>query len=397
MAALLGLLFLLLHQTPALSAPPAANSNRFLLLLDTSLAMKPLETAQRETTFDLVYSGLRGQMTNGDTYGLWLAGEKNDTSFPMESWKLKHAVELAAKAAVHVKDRGYKGRGALDTALADAKRVVQNVGDLTVVLVSNGETPVQGTPFDEAINARFTELAPVMKQAGVTLNTVLVAQDGEFVAWAVNSPEFLIEMPSLPARMGKKKFQAAQAEKAAATAKAEAAAEKPRVAVAPLIITKESVAQEKRSYSAAATMQVEPALVAATNVVASNAVSTVAIAPATNNPVAVTPTTTTNSPALAGSSKTAATNAVLVVAVPVTSSNAAVLTALAPKPAALPETPVAPPVSSAPPSTSVSVLLWAAAGAGAMLLVVLAALLFARSRRPQPSLISQALVRERVG
>ena len=395
MAALLGLLFL--HQTPALSAPPAANSNRFLLLLDTSLAMKPLETAQREATFDLVYSGLRGQMTNGDTYGLWLAGEKNDTSFPMESWKLKHAVELAAKAAVHVKDRGYKGRGALATALADAKRVVQNVGDLTVVLVSNGETPVQGTPFDDAINARFTELAPVMKQAGVTLNTVLVAQDGEFVAWAVNSPEFLIEMPSLPARTGKKKFQAAQAEKAAATAKAEAAAEKPRVAVAPLIITKESVAQEKRSYSAAATMQVEPALVAATNVVASNAVSTVAIAPATNNPVAVTPTTTTNSPALAGSSKTAATNAVRVVAVPVTASNAAVLTALAPKPAALPETAVASPVSSAPPSARVSVLRWAAAGAGAMLIVVLAALLFARSRRAQPSLISQSLVRERVG
>ena len=89
---MLGLLFLLLHLTPALSAPLAANSNRFLLLLDTSLAMKPLETAQREATFDLVYSGLRGQMTNGDTYGLWLAGEKNDTSFPMESWKLKHAV-----------------------------------------------------------------------------------------------------------------------------------------------------------------------------------------------------------------------------------------------------------------------------------------------------------------
>ena len=394
---MLGLLFLLLHQSPALSAPPAANSNRFLLLLDTSLAMKPLETAQRETTFDLVYSGLRGQMTNGDTYGLWLAGEKNDTSFPMESWNLKHAVELAAKAAVHVKDRGYKGRGGLDTALADAKRVVQNVGDLTVVLVSNGETPVKGTPFDDAINARFTELAPVMKQAGVTLNTVLVAQDGEFVAWAVNSPEFLIEMPSLPARTGKKKFQAAQAEKAAATAKAEAAAEKPRVAIPPLIITKESVAQEKRSYSAAATMQVEPALVAATNAVASNAVSTVAIAPANNNPAAVNPTTTTNSPALVSSSKTAATNAVLVVAVPVTSSNVAVLTALAPKPAVPPETAMAPPVSSAPPSASVSVVLWAAAGAGAMLIVVLVALLFARSRRTQPSLISQALVRERLG
>ena len=385
---LLGLLLFLLP-TRASAAPPATNSNRFLLLLDTSLAMKPLETAQREATFDLVYSGLRGHMTNGDTYGLWLAGERNDTSFPMESWKLKYAVELAAKAAVHVKDRGYKGRSALDSALADVKRVVQNVGDLTVVLVSNGETPVKGTPFDDAINARFAELAPAMKLAGVTLNTVLVAQDGEFVAWAVNSPEFLIEMPSLPARTGKKKFQLAQAERAAATAKAEAAAEKPRAAVAPLIITKESVAQEKRSYSAATTLTVEPGVAATTNVAPSNAVSTAAVAPTSNNPVAVAPKAPTNSPALAAMPQAVPTSAVVAVTIPTPASTAVVLPALAPKPVAPPEP--AAPVQDAP------VILWAAAGSGATLVLVLAALLFARSRRAQPSLISQALVRERVG
>jgi len=34
-----------------------------------------------------------------------------------------------------------------------------------------------------------------MKRAKVTLNTALVAQDGEFVAWGVNSPDFLIDVP----------------------------------------------------------------------------------------------------------------------------------------------------------------------------------------------------------
>ena len=389
LAVLLGLLWL--GQATALcAASPNTNGNRFLLLLDTSLSMKPLETPQREATFDLIYSGLRGHMTNGDTYGVWLAGDRNDTSFPMESWKLKHAVELAAKAAVHLKDRGYKGAGGLNAALADVGRVVQNVGDLTVVLVSNGETPVKGTPFDDAINARFAELAPAMKQAGATLNTVLVAQDGEFVAWAVNSPDFLVEVPARPSRTGSKKFQAAQAEKAIAAAKAEAAAATPRATAAPIIITRESVAQEKRSYSAATTLQVEPTVAVATN--ASNTVATVASVPTTNGAALAT----TNVPALAAATKAVVTSAVVVATVSVPASNVA-LTAVAPKIITPAAAPLASPAPSVPPPDQSQIIWWAGAGAGAMLVLVLVVFLLVRSRRAQPSLISQSLLRQREG
>ena len=389
---LLGLLWLG-PSTAFCAVSPGTNGNRFLLILDNSLSMKPLETPQREATFDLIYSGLRGHMTNGDTYGVWLAGDRNDTSFPMESWKLKHAVELAAKAAVHLKDRGYKGAGGLNAALADVGRVVQNVGDLTVVLVSNGETPVKGTPFDDAINARFTELAPAMKQAGATLNTVLVAQDGEFVAWAVNSPDFLVEVPARPSRTGSKKFQAAQAEKAIAAAKAEAAAATPRATAAPIIITRESVAQEKRSYSAATTLQVEPTVAVATNAVSSNTVATVASVPTTNGAALAT----TNVPALAAPTKAVVTNAVVVATISAPTGTTAVLTAVAPKIITPAAAPLASPAPSVPPPDQSQIIWWVGAGAGAMLMLVLVVFLLVRSRRAQPSLISQSLLRQREG
>ena len=175
--------------------PSARSANRFLFILDTSSAMKPLELTVRETVFDFIYSGVHGRMTNGDTYGIWLASNENDTSFAMETWRPKYNVELGARATVHVKEHGYKGKARLDLALTDALRVVKRIQDLTIVIVSNGETPLAGTPFDEEINARFRELAPLLKTEKKTLNTVLVAQDGAVVAWAVNSPTELLNLP----------------------------------------------------------------------------------------------------------------------------------------------------------------------------------------------------------
>src|SRR5215213_418386 len=223
---MLVLAFLLCFQTAfAAGAPQVTSSNRFLFIIDGSASMKPFDKVARDTLFDLIYSGVRGRMTNGDTYGVWIAGEQNETSFPMEVWKSKFAVETAAKAAVYVKERGFKGRSRLDIALTDAVRVVKNVEDLTIILISNGETLIAGTPFDTEINQTFRDLAPSMKKAKVTLNTTLVAQDGDFVAWAANAPEFVIEVPYVVAKPKKPKAEPIVATPALAPAPVKAAQE----------------------------------------------------------------------------------------------------------------------------------------------------------------------------
>jgi hypothetical protein len=89
------LLVVSLLAAPAWSAQ-TAGGKRFLFIIDASSGMKPMEMPLRETLFDLIYSGARGHMTNGDTYGVWLVSDRNDTSFPMETWKEKFAVEIAA-------------------------------------------------------------------------------------------------------------------------------------------------------------------------------------------------------------------------------------------------------------------------------------------------------------
>lgn len=377
------LLAVTLLAVPAWAAQKA-EGKRFLFIIDTSAGMKPLEMPLRQTLFDLIYSGARGHMTNDDTYGVWLVGEKNNTSFPMESWKEKFAVEIAAKAVSHTKDHGLKGQANLTLALADANRIVKNIGDLTVILISNGETPLLGTPFDDAINARFRELAPAMKAAKAPVNTALVAQDGKFVAWAANSPQFLLDVPYVTPKPKPAKVEPPVVAPVAVAKPAKAAAAPPRVAANPIIITKESVAEERRTYvSSATTTNVPPAPVvtAVTNMVPAP--------PATTNAVIAVATNLTNSVA----AQTAAPTNPVLSSGPVTAAVVAVATEIKSTNAAAAPV-VSPPVASTRELSFI--FLCAGAGAGGAFVIVLAVLFFTRASRREPSLISQAIARERM-
>jgi hypothetical protein len=395
--ALMALCAALLCGLSAFGAEQTTSSNRFLFIIDTSASMKPFENVVREAMFDLIYSGMRGRMTNGDTYGLWLIGEENDMSFKMETWRQRHTVEMAARAAAHVKDHGFKGKLKLSQALADATAVIKNVEDLTVILLSNGESPIGGTPFDDAINGRFVELAPQIKKAKATLNTALIARDGQFVAWAVNSPDFLIEVPYVAPTPKRAKPQAV-AQKIPETAPAPAAkvaapSATPRVAGPPIIITKDTVAQERRTFLAmTSTATNEPAAVpAATNMIAA---ATPVVA--TNVNEVKTATATTN--AVAQQLGTAPTNAPVTKVVAATKSaatNVASVVKPATPAAAIPAT-MGALADTTPATQGVHPLLWVGLGAGAAFTCVLAILVILRSRRQEPSLISQSLVRERV-
>ena len=380
------LLIVTLLAAPAWSAPKA-EGKRFLFIVDTSAGMKPLDMSVRQTIFDLIYSGARGHMTNDDTYGLWLVGEKNNTSFPMESWKEKFAVEIAAKAVSHTKDQGFKGQANLTLALADASRIVKNIGDLTVVVISNGETPLRGTPFDDAINDRFRELAPVMKAAKATVNTALVAQGGKFVAWAANSPQFLLDVPQVAPKPKPMKVEPPVVAPVAVAKPVQAVAAPPRLAANSIIITKDSVAEERRSYVSSSTMTSAPP--APVVVAVTNAAPTTPALPATNAVTAAA----TNQP----------TNVVAKSAAPVSAT-----TNLAPAPtaAAVTETTstnvvVAPVAASGQPLVTSGrelsfIFLCAGAGAGGAFVIVLGVLFFSRAGRREPSLISQAIARERM-
>ncbi len=394
--------------TASLLAQPATSSNRFLFIIDTSSSMKAFDKGVQDSLFELIYSGVRGHMTNGDTYGIWLMNEENDMSFKMEMWRQKFTVEMGARAALHVKEHGFKGKLDLAQAMHDALAVIQGVGDLTVILISNGETPVSQTPFDDVINARYRELAPAMKRKKATINTVLAAQDGKLLAWAVNSPDYVVEIPSLPPKPKPPAPPIVLAPSSAVTnatrvavAPVPAEPARARANVSPIIITKDIVAQERRQFLAlASTLTNEPGAVSAVTNPAPNPVPEAVVAAAANVLANATNMASVVKTGLVPATNLPATNVAVMNSKPEATNLAVAAPPASTGPAATPPVGMAPAYLTAPPASephsASSPLWWVAIGAGAAFVCMFSVLLVTRARRPEPSLVSQAIIRERL-
>jgi hypothetical protein len=165
--------------------PPLPAGDRFLFVVDTSAGMARLGNASRQAVFDLIESGLNGHMRPGDTYGLWTFNSEPQTGvFPMQVWNT-NTLELASRAEVFLRDQPYEKRARLAPTVARLNSIIALVQDVTIFIVTDGTTPIKGTPFDEGINAAFKQRLPEVRQVKKPLVTTLIARGGALVHWSV--------------------------------------------------------------------------------------------------------------------------------------------------------------------------------------------------------------------
>ncbi|HEY2953540.1 MAG TPA: hypothetical protein VGK40_13200 [Verrucomicrobiae bacterium] len=237
---LLALVCLFAVSAPAAKAPPPLSPNRYLFVVDTSSAMSALDANLRQTFFDLIHSGLNGQMQFNDTFGVWTFNIDVDASYRMQVWDPKRDLELASRATFFVKNHHYEKRCRLDVAVANIGKVIKAAKDVTVFILSDGQELLQGTPFDAEINGIYRKNYAELHKGKSPFVTTLVARDGEIVAWSVvrGGDPFTLPLPPLP-------FEAAQkpAEKVPENSNAVAAAHSSNVSrtPAPIIINRASV------------------------------------------------------------------------------------------------------------------------------------------------------------
>jgi len=169
-------------------APKPSEDDRYLFAVDTSLAMAPLKETLRNTVYDMIYSGLGGQTRRGDSMGVWAFNEHTyPQPFPPLDWSLERRENLAAQAYEFLKTRRFEKRSQPDLLLKDLAPLIKGSRRLTVFILSNGAQPIQGTPYDDLVNAVYRERGPTLRRAGKPVITVLTATDGKIVAWAVTS------------------------------------------------------------------------------------------------------------------------------------------------------------------------------------------------------------------
>lgn len=270
-----------------LTAKPAAQENRFLFIVETSFAMNRSTKAVQETIRELVESGVLGQMKSGDTLGLWTFNEKLNAEFPMQHWSLEENKKIAQSVGDFLKRQRYEKKGQLRTVLPPLYSTIKSSKAITVVLISSGNEPIHGTPFDKEINAIYPSYVRELYDAKLAFVTILVGRNGRPVAHSVNSslgpiqiPNPLIE-PEKIAPLLKTNAAVGDTNRIRAEATNQIAAEKPESkTIGTSVVQPEANQSVTASATATAKVETKPEIKSnETNVITSANISTPIVAP----------------------------------------------------------------------------------------------------------------------
>jgi hypothetical protein len=161
--------------------------------------MRANEAANRQALFDLIFTGFEGQMRTGDSFGVWLFNEDlHAQQFPMQVWEESKPIESASNAAKYLRQQKYSGKARPDVLMPRLLKLIKNVRDVTVVILSDGEEPLEGTPFDSKIAGVYERRKSERNKEQKPFLTVLVAKGGTFVTGAVVIAGEYVDLPARP-------------------------------------------------------------------------------------------------------------------------------------------------------------------------------------------------------
>lgn len=178
---------------------PAPDGQRFLFVVDISSGTKSLDAANRQALFDLIFTGLEGQMRTGDSFGLWLFNDElHAGQFPMQVWVATNTLASASLAAKYLREQKYSGRSRPDVVMKRLLSLIKSVRDLNVIFVSNGEKSLEGTPFDTNIAGVYERRKADRNKEQKPFVTLLVAHGGAIVSGAVVLAGEYMALPERP-------------------------------------------------------------------------------------------------------------------------------------------------------------------------------------------------------
>jgi len=128
----------------------AEPAHRWLLMFDTSSAMRSRSKATEETVQDLLTTGMHGQVHPRDTIGIWTFSDRlHAGEAPLQVWSPDKAQMIARHTLEYLDTLRYAKSANLEVALTNMYAVVDATDFITVILFSDGDQSIKGTPFNE--------------------------------------------------------------------------------------------------------------------------------------------------------------------------------------------------------------------------------------------------------
>lgn len=180
--------------------PPPDRSSRYLFIADTSAAMRRRAPAVETAVENLLRSSMAAQLKSGDTIGVWTFDEQLYAGrFPLQVWTPEHAALVTSNVMEFFKSQKYQKKSSLfETVVPALQRIVQDSRHLTILLVSDGNENISGTPFDSQIAGAFADKFKEQEKARMPFITVLRSMRGQIRNATVNLAPWPVDFPDFP-------------------------------------------------------------------------------------------------------------------------------------------------------------------------------------------------------
>lgn len=178
---------------------PRNFSSRYLILVDTSSAMRRRAPAVEVAIGNLLRSSMAAQLQRGDTVGVWTFNEALTAGrFPLQLWTPERSSIVTSNVVAFLKAQRYEKQSRFEVVVPMLDRIVRDSHRLTIILVSDGDEKISGTPFDAWLARSFAEKFKAQEKARMPFITVLRSVRGQFKNAAVSLAPWPVEFPDFP-------------------------------------------------------------------------------------------------------------------------------------------------------------------------------------------------------
>lgn len=177
----------------------AADGQRWLLIFNTSSAMKKRLPATEAEIGRLLLDSAGGKMQKGDSIGVWMFDEKLRTGqYPLTFWQPTMAAGFTTNLVAFVRQQKYSSDTEFDSLQPMINRVIADSERLTILIFCDGTDQVRWTPYDDGINSTLEQTAAERKKNQQPAVILLRTQMGKYVGATVNFPPSPLNFPAFP-------------------------------------------------------------------------------------------------------------------------------------------------------------------------------------------------------
>jgi hypothetical protein len=193
---------LLLFCTGLVHAQPnqSHQADRWLFVFDLSAQMKKDLPATAIALEQMLSTSADGQLRAGDSVGIWTYDQElHAGQVPLFEWQPDRAAMIASNCVSYLKRQVYRHDSRLATVQTFLPQVVAHSTRLTTIIFCDGNSLLQGTPYDAGVNKGFHDHLAEQKQSRQPFVLVLRSQLGQYVNGTVAYPPGNISLPPFPA------------------------------------------------------------------------------------------------------------------------------------------------------------------------------------------------------